>query len=312
MLAPIDEIRLNFNPAALNSLNVIIGLIMFGVAMDITKQDLTKVLKKPVAPLIGLICQFVILPIATLILIKIVNPAPSIGLGMILLSTCPGGSLSNFLTHLSEGNVSLSVSMSSISTLAAIFMTPLNFALYSSFYEPAGELLKTIYLDPVVIIQNIMFILIIPSILGFIISQKYPKLKKRIEKPMKNASMIIFIGFVLGALYNNLEHFKNYVGLAFFIVLTANAMALSIGYWIPKILKLSERDARACSFEVGIQNAGFCLVLVFSFFDGLGGMALITAWWGIWHIISGLTLATYWKKKRWKLNERKQTYASTI
>jgi BASS family bile acid:Na+ symporter len=122
--------------------------------------------------------------------------------------------------------------------------------------------------------------------------------------------MVIFICFVIGALLTNWQHFVNYIGLAFVIVLIINSVGLFTGYSLPRLFKLSHRDAKACSFEVGIQNAGFCLMLIFSFFDGLGGMALIAAWWGIWHIISGLTLATIWKKK--SLNIVEQNYAKTI
>ena len=94
-----------------------------------------------------------------------------------------------------------------------------------------------------------------------------------------------------GALAANWRHFIDYVGLVIFAVFLHNALALNLGYWSGRAVKLPERDCRATCIEVGIQNSALGLVLVFNFFDGLGGMAILVAWWGVWHIISGLTTA---------------------
>ena len=87
------------------------------------------------------------------------------------------------------------------------------------------------------------------------------------------------------------------MGLVFFGVLIHNALALNLGYWTGRLIRLAEADNRAVSIEVGIQNSGLGLVLVFNFFEGLGGMAVIVAWWGIWHLISAFALATLWGLK---------------
>jgi BASS family bile acid:Na+ symporter len=294
---PIDEVMLNFNPASLKILNVVIALIMFGVALDTRLGDFTEVLKKPKGPVVGLCCQFLILPATAYLIAEILNPAPSIKLGIILVASCPGGNLSNFLTGFSGGNAALSIAMSSISTLCSIIMTPLNFGFWGSLNPQTAAILKKIYINPVDIMITILVMLIIPSVLGIAVTYKKPFLAKKMQRPFKIASMVIFTTFLLGALAANWQHFLNYVGLAFFIVFFTNALGYLLGFYIAKAWKLPYRDQKAVAFEVGIQNAGFTLILIFNFFNGLGGMALIASWWGIWHMVTGLSLGVYWAKK---------------
>jgi BASS family bile acid:Na+ symporter len=113
---------------------------------------------------------------------------------------------------------------------------------------------------------------------------------------MKLFSMVVFALFVVGALAANFQHFMKYIQFVVVVVLIHNGLALVTGFSLSTLLRLNERDRRAVTFEMGIQNSGLGLILIFNLFDGLGGMAIITAWWGIWHIISGLTLATFWSR----------------
>jgi BASS family bile acid:Na+ symporter len=140
-------------------------------------------------------------------------------------------------------------------------------------------------------------ILGIPMIVGLSVSHYFPSLVNKVRKPFKIFSLIFFLGIVAGALIANWQNFINYVGLVFFGVLIHNALALNLGYWSGRLSRLDEPDTRAVSIEVGIQNSGLGLVLVFTFFQGLGGMAIITAWWGIWHIIAGLTAAFIFSRR---------------
>ena len=110
--------------------------------------------------------------------------------------------------------------------------------------------------------------------------------------------MLIFIGFVIAAVLGNLDNLKQYVSIVFFIVLLHNGLALGIGYfWSKKIMKLPTSDARAIAIETGIQNSGLALILIFNFFNGLGGMALIAAWWSICHLLSSMSLAMWWGRE---------------
>ena len=114
---------------------------------------------------------------------------------------------------------------------------------------------------------------------------------------MKIFSLLFFLLFVLAALGANWQYFKLYVGMVVGVVFVHNACALLTGYGLAWGVKLPERDRRAVAIECGIQNSGLGLILIFSFFDGLGGMAVITAWWGIWHIVAGLSIATFWSRR---------------
>ncbi|MEJ2284565.1 MAG: bile acid:sodium symporter family protein [Desulfobacterales bacterium] len=270
-IATVDQVRLNFNPQGLFIINVAIGLMMFGVALELKLEDFKRIVVAPKAPCIGLAAQFILLPACTFVLTLILRPPPSIALGMMLVAACPGGNLSNIVTYLARGNCAVSVSMTAVSTAAAIIMTPFNLAFWGSLNPATAQILKKVSLSPFDVFVNIFIILGIPLILGLILARS--------------------IAIVAAALGANWQYFINYVGFVFFGVLVHNALALNLGYWSGRLARLNEADSRAVSIEVGIQNSGLGLVLVFNFFDGLGGMAIITAWWGIWHIIAGLVAA---------------------
>jgi BASS family bile acid:Na+ symporter len=293
----IDQVRLNFNPQGLFVINAAIGLMMFGVALELKVEDFKRVLIAPKAPVIGLGAQFILLPSFTYLLTLVLRPPPSMALGMILVAACPGGNLSNIITFLARGNCAVSVSMTAVSTAAAIFLTPLNLALWGSLNSRTAAILKAVHLSPFDVFINIFIILGIPLISGLLIARSLPQLVGKVRKPFKIFSLAFFLAIVGAALAANWQHFLNYVGFVFFGVLIHNALALNIGYWSARLLGLGEADNRAVSIEVGIQNSGLGLVLVFTFFEGMGGMAIITAWWGIWHIIAGLTAAFIFSRR---------------
>ena len=128
----LDQVRLAFEPESLVVLNVILGLIMFGVALDLRIDDFRRILREPRAVLIGLTGQLVLLPALTFALIVLLEPQPSVGLGMLIVASCPGGNVSNVITHLGGGNTGVSITMTAITTLAAIVMTPFNLALWGT------------------------------------------------------------------------------------------------------------------------------------------------------------------------------------
>ncbi len=289
--ATVDQIRLNFNPQGLFVINAAIGLMMFGVALDLKLEDFKRIIISPKAPGIGLIAQFVLLPAFTFLLILVLRPQPSIALGMILVAACPGGNLSNIMTYLAKGNVAVSISMTAVSTAAAILMTPFNLALWGGLNPDTAEILRRVSLNPMDVFTTIFIILGIPLVLGLTLSRVFPHLADKVRKPFKIFSLIFFIVIVCGALAANWSIFVKVIGLVMFFVFLHNALALNLGYWSGRLAGLQERDARATCIEVGIQNSALGLVLVFNFFGGLGGMAILVAWWGIWHIIAGLTTA---------------------
>ena len=294
----VDQIQLNFNSTGLLIVNVAIGFMMLGVALELKLEDFKRIILSPKAPGIGLLAQFVLLPAFTFVLIFILKPQPSIALGMILVAACPGGNLSNLMTYLAKGNCAVSVSMTAISTLAAIVMTPLNLSLWGSLNPDTAQILKKVSLSPADVFFTVFIILGIPMAVGMTLTRFFPNLSQKVRKPFKIFTLIFFIAIVFGALAANWKIFLQVIGLIVFAVLIHNALALNLGYWSSKLAGLPERDCRAVSIEVGIQNSALGLVLVFNFFNGLGGMAILVGWWGIWHIIAGLIAAFIFSRKK--------------
>ncbi|MCM3572440.1 bile acid:sodium symporter family protein [Mesobacillus subterraneus] len=293
----IDQVTLNFNSATLTIMNILIGFIMFGVALDLKVDDFKRTLSTPRPVLIGLIAQFFLLPAFTFLLVMIVKPLPSIALGLFLVAACPGGNLSNFLTYLGKGNTPLSISMSAISTVLAIFMTPFNTLFWGSLYPGTNALMRSFSISPVDMLVTIFIMLGVPLVAGMYIGYKYPGWASRTNKWMKRFSIIFFILFVLASLASNFTYFLDFVGMVAIVVFLHNLVAILLGYFSSRVAGLPEKDRRAIAIEVGIQNSGLGLILIFNFFDGLGGMAIVAAWWAIWHIVSGLSLATFWSKR---------------
>lgn len=292
-----DLVRLNFNPQSLWVLNFIIGLVMFGVALDLKMADFKAVLVTPKPVLIGLAGQFVLLPAFSFLLVLAIHPSPSVALGMMLVAACPGGNISNFLTHYARGNTALSITMTALSTAVAIVMTPFNLSLWGGLHPEASQILKAVALDPLEMLLAVFLLLGLPMVVGMWTGYRYPKFVEKAHKPVKIFSLAVFGLFVIGALAANWRYFLDYVGFVVFAVFLHNGLALLTGYFAAKAAGLPERDRRAVSIEVGIQNSALGLILIFNFFDGLGGMAIVTAWWGIWHIVSGLTVATLWSRR---------------
>jgi len=299
----IDQVRLNFNPTGIAIINAAIGLMMLGVALELKIDDFKRIITSPKAPAIGLAAQFILLPAFTFLLVWIIKPHPSIALGMMLVAACPGGNLSNIITYLSNGNSAVSISMTAVSTLAAIIMTPFNISFWGSMNPATANILKQVSLNPMDVFITIFLILGIPLMVGMAIGHYLPNLAQKVKKPFKIFSLVFFIIIVCGALAANWQYFLKYVGIVMLAVLIHNALALNIGYWSGRLFKLDERDCRAVCIEVGIQNSALGLVLVFGFFDGLGGMAILVAWWGIWHIIAGLITSVIFNRRKLPDNE---------
>lgn len=285
---------INFNPASLVTLNVIIALMMFGVSLTLRPADFRRVLRQPRAPVAGLVAQFILLPLATCLASWALAIDAQLALGMILIASCPGGSFSNILTWMGRGNVAVSVSMTAISSLAATVLTPLNFAFYGWLNPYTREYLMAIHLQPLSVLILVVLVLGVPLLLGMTVGARFPSLAERSEKPLRAVSLLVFLGFVALAFSNNVELFLAKFHSFFWLVVGHNLLALSLGYGMARLMKLPVADTRAVTMEVGIQNSALGLVILFTFFPEAGGMMLIAAFWGVWHIVSGLSLAQLW------------------
>jgi len=294
----IDDIKIHFDSSGLWVLNIAIGIIMFGVALGITIDDFKRLFKKPKIVFVGVLSQFILLPAATFLIILIIKPHPSFALGMMIIAACPGGNVSNFYSKMAGGNAALSVSLTAFATLISIVMTPFNLEFWGSLYEPTASILKTVELNPYDLFKLVSLILGIPLICGMLIKHYHSEMAKKIEKVLKPLSMLVFVALIFVAFSQNLDIFMNYIDLVLFLVIFHNIFAYILGYYTAKSFGLSRRNTITISMETGIQNGGLGLLLIFGFFEGLGGMALLAAFWGIWDVFSGMALATYWGRKK--------------
>lgn len=292
----IDQIVINFTPDKLFFLNICLGFLLFGVALDIGVNDFKNIVRSPKSVIVGLVSQMILMPILTLAIIFSLDLPTSMALGMILVASCPGGNVSNYAVHLAKANSALSVILTSISTLAAIIITPLYFSQLAPLVPDSEALRTTINVDPIMMVLTILKLIVIPLFLGMMLNHFYPILTNKIKSAVKIFSLIIFAGIVFVGVLSNVNNIMNYIDEIFLLVFFHNAVALAIGYYFAKVNRLEERDVRAVSIETGIQNTGLALILIFNFFNGLGGMALVAAWWGIWHLFSGFTIAMWWSR----------------
>ncbi len=296
-MTEIDSITLNFSPGSLMLLNAVLAVVMFTIALDLTPDDFRRLRRSPKPLLVGMVSQFVVLPILTFALVWIAQPRPSIALGLILVAACPGGNISNFITHRAGGNAALSVSMTGIATIAAIFLTPINIAFWGGLYPPTRRILQQTEVDPVQIAITVSLMLVLPLILGVQLNMRRPDIVRRLRRPLQWIAMGIFISFVIIALAVNWTFFVQFAGAVAVLVIVHNTLALGGGWITATIAGLSSYDRRAVTIETGIQNSALGLVLIFAFFDGLGGMAVVAAFWGIWHAVSGLGLAALFSRR---------------
>ncbi|NRB58662.1 MAG: bile acid:sodium symporter family protein [Winogradskyella sp.] len=296
-MTELDKVKINFDSDGLWVLNIALAVVMFGVALGITLSDFKTLFKHPKLVFLGVLSQFVLLPFITFILILLINPKPSIALGMIMVAACPGGNISNFMTHLAKGNTALSVTLTAFATFLAIIMTPLNFQVYGNLYEPTSKILKTVSLNPIEVFKVVAMILGVPLLVGMTIRKYQEQLAIRLSKVLKPLSIIVFIAIVIIALTNNMDVFNEYVTHVLAIGIGHNLIAILLGFSVARVFRLSFRDQKTLAIETGIQNSGLGLLLIFTFFNGLGGMAILAAFWGIWHIVSGLSLAAFWSRK---------------
>ncbi len=306
-LTEIDKIRIAFSQDGKHILNITIAIIMFGVALELNPKDFVTLFKKPKPALVGILSQFVLMPLLTFLLALSMQNfiTPTIGLGMILVAACPGGNVSNFMSAMAKGNLALSVSLTTFSSIGGLVLTPFNFAFWGNLYinssnsVASAELVKSLNIDPIEVLQTMVLILGAPLVLGVLINRFFPGFTTRFLVAIKRFSIVAFIGIIVVIFVKNYDLFVNYIQYIFFIVLVHNALALAIGYYSAKAFGLNHQIRKTIAIETGIQNSGLALALLFNpaiFPEDLaiGGMTFIAAWWGVWHIVSGLSIAGWW------------------
>lgn len=303
----IDDIALNIGGGSSFVLNISIAFIMFGVALELDLREFVKLFKSPKPAFVGIFSQFLLMPAMTFGLVILFRNyiTPTVGLGMILVAACPGGNVSNFFSNLARGNLALSVSLTTFSSISGFILTPLNFAFWGNLYldiyvnTANAELVPQLDIPFWNVMQTIFIILGIPLVLGVSFNHRFPQATQRIVVTIKRLSILIFF-IILGILFSrNLDNFINYIFYIFILVFIHNLIALTVGYNFARLTGLKKRDRKTICIETGIQNTSLAIALLLNpeiFPDDMakGGLMFIAGWYGVWHILSGLTIAGIW------------------
>lgn len=304
-LEQLDSVRLNFGNNGGLILSIVQAFIMFGVALSIKPLHFKTAFRNPKGVITGVVSQIVLLPLVTFIGVYVFKSylTVTVALGAILVACCPGGNISNFISSISRGNIELSVSLTAISTVSAVVITPLNFSIWGNLFINSAELVRELYIPISEVFKTLFLIIGVPLLLGILCSSKLPRFTQKIAKPIQRISVAIFMAMVIIAFAANYHYFVTYIKYILIIVLVHNALAFLAGNSAARVMSLNERDRRTLTIETGIQNSGLALMLIFNpaIFPpevATGGMAFMAAWWGVWHIISGLGLSVFWNRSR--------------
>lgn len=286
----LDQAQIHFDEGSLWVMNIALGLVMFGIALNLTARDFKQLWLAPKPIIAGLISQFIALPLVTFFLVTWFNPPAGVGLGMIMVAACPGGNVSNFITQLAKGNTALSISLTALATAVAVLMTPLNFTLYASLWTPGSSFMQNVSVDVWSMAVLVGLLLGFPLGMGLWMRHSQPTRAKKLAFWINRGALLFFLGLIIAALLQNKAQIEAYSGLLFGYVFIHQGLAMATGYGMSRLFGLGVSNQKTLIIETGIQNSGLGLMLIFTFFNGLGSMALIAAFWGIWHLISGLLM----------------------
>jgi BASS family bile acid:Na+ symporter len=282
-------------------LGVVLAVMIFGVSLELRVSQFVAIVKQPQPILAGMLGQCLILPWATLLVTLLVDLHPGIELGLLLVACCPGGNMSNIMTHLARGNTALSMSMTAMSSLLALVLLPLNFALTTGQNPAASaflaEHLQALHIDQTSIMLNLLWLLGLPLTLGMLVGNTAPVFAERIMPWFKRFALLAFALFVIGGVLGNWKMLSANFGLVLLIVVLHNASAIGLGWLMAKLARQRGANLRAMVIEISMHNSGLALGLIFAQFGGELHMALVAALWGTWHLISGLLLVLFWRNQ---------------
>lgn len=290
------SIQIDFSEGSILVLNACLALIMFGVALGIKIEHFHQLRHDRKALFTGLFSQYFLLPIITIILIYLIDPPKDTALGMILVASCPGGNASNFFSMLARGNVALSVTLSAFTSVFCFLLTPLSFFFWASLVPSVMLRVHAMEISFMDLLINMILILFLPLVAGMAFAHYFPRITAAMARWIRYLSMVILIGFIVGGLMRNIDVFRDHILSVFWIVILHNGLGLVSAYLLSWRLGNTEAVNRSVAIETGIQNSGLGLILIFTFFEGNGPMALVAAWWGIWHLVSGFAFA--WVMRR--------------
>jgi bile acid:Na+ symporter, BASS family len=292
----IDQAEFYFSQSAGIAFAVMVGFLVFAVSLDLTGQKFRRVLQAPKAPAIGLVAQLVVLPAVAFAVGMLLAGTPSIAIGLLLVTCCPGGALSNYLTGVAKGDVATSISMTAVSTIVCIVVTPLLFAFWVSLNPATAQLLREIDIDGKRVVLMLMVMLAVLVAAGMLIRASAAARADRMRKWVRRFAMLVFgtvVALVLGA---NLELLSSYAVLALSPIVVTFAIAVGLGWLLARSVRLIAAERRAVAIEVAMQNVALAIAMAVAFFPSLAGVAVTAAMWGVVLLTLGSLLAAAWAR----------------
>ena len=294
----IDRLQVDLSDGFQLATKIVIAVFLFGVALDVRPADFRIVVRRPQAIGAGLLAQYAVMPVLTLLLTLALDVRGSVAIGMILVVCCPAGNLSNILTHRARGDVALSISLTTASNVVAIVLTPVAVAFWTGLNPAADDLMRDVSIDAWDMVAEVALLIGLPFALGLLVAWRFPRFSERARRFVEPGALVLLLLIVVGGLAGQFEAFRGYVGAVALAIVLQNAVSLGVGYGTGRGLRLPEPGVRAMTFELGVRNTGLALVLALGFFSDLGGVAFVAALWGLWDVTTGLLLSTWWKRSR--------------
>lgn len=261
-----------------------LAIIMLGMGMTLIISDFTRILKKPKDILIGLINQLIFLPIIGFSLALAFNLSPVMAVGLMILATCPGGPTSNLITQVCRGNIALSVTLTAIVSILSVLTIPFILSYVLEYFVTDTNI--TIKLPISNMILQIMVITIIPISIGMLIRRFKLNFAKRLEKPMRIASTVIFSLVFLAVLAANFDIIGKSMREVGLVTLLLNLITMGLGFLTARLFKLNFKSAISITVESGIQNGTLAFVIATSILNNVE-MAIPTGAYAIWMFITG-------------------------
>ena len=266
----------------------LLGIVMLGMGMTLTLGDFREIIRHPLAVIIGVVSQFVIMPLIAYALAKLFALPPAIAVGVILVGACPGGTASNVMTYLARGNTALSVACTSVSTLLAPILTPVVFYLLASEWLEVS--MSAMFIS---VIKMVLFPIAIGVMLRMIFNSSIAKATEVLPLVSVFSIVLIVAAVVSGSKQSIIES-----GLLIFgVVVLHNGLGYLLGFGVARLFKLNFADSKAVSIEVGMQNSGLGAALAKTHFALDPVTAVPSAIFSFWHNISGPILATFWASR---------------
>lgn len=265
----------------------LLAAVMFMMGLTLTQKDFKRISKEPKAVFIGVLLQFLLMPVLALTLAGMLQLSNQLTAGMVLVGSCAGGTASNVMTYLAKGDVALSISMTMASTLIGVFATPFLCAFYLS---------ETVSVDTRGMLLSIMQMVFLPVFAGVIVNHLLQTQVVKFERFFPSLSILLILCIIAIVVALNSERLVDIGLLTLVAVILHNSLGLASGFFVSRLFGFNLKQSHTIAIEVGMQNSGLGVALALQYFSPTA--ALPGALFSVWHNVSGSMLASAWGNKR--------------